>query len=80
VIHGDLAVPLMVFGLVTFAKVKLHPPSVIMRSPLHRAMTCLNLVAEVAILGGGMWMWGAHQLALWVLYNKKQFGNVLSYM
>ena len=26
-IHDDVGVTLMVFGLVTFAKIKLHPPS-----------------------------------------------------
>ena len=38
VIHDDLVVALMVFGLVTFAEIKLHSPSSIMRSAIHQAM------------------------------------------
>ena len=41
------------FGLVAFAKVKLHPPSFIMRNAIHRAMTGLIFVPAVGELGGG---------------------------
>ena len=44
----------MIFELVTFAKVKLHPPSFIMRSVIHQAMTHLIFVVEAGKLGGGM--------------------------
>ena len=44
-LHIDLVVDLMIFGLVTFAKVKLHPPSSIMRSAIHRA-TILDFCAH----------------------------------
>ena len=74
VIHDDLATALMIFGLVTFAKVKLHPPSSIMSSAIHRAMTQLIFVHEVGKLGGGnlgklrgnLLVKSADQLVLWV--------------
>ena len=47
-IHGDSATALMILGLVTFAKVKPHPPTSI--------MTCLIFVLEVGKVGGGMWL------------------------
>jgi hypothetical protein len=57
----------------------IYPPSSIIRSVVHRAMTCLIFLGEVgklggnnfSELGGGMWLWGAGQLVLWVFYNKK---------
>ena len=61
----------MIFGLVTFAKVELHPLISIMRSAIHRIMTCLIFLHEVGKLGGNMWVWGANQLVLWVFYNEK---------
>ena len=42
----------MIFGLVTFAKAKLHPPSFILRSVIHRAMSRLIFVSEMGELGG----------------------------
>ena len=54
--HSDLAVTLHDIVLVTFTRVKLHPPSSIMRSAIHRAMTRLIFVPEVGKLGGGMWL------------------------
>ena len=53
VVHGVLVASLMIFGLVTFTKVKLHPPSFIMRSIIHWVMTRLIFMHEVSILGGG---------------------------
>ena len=50
--HVDLATALMIFGLVTFAKIKLHPPSFKMRNAIHRVMTCLIIVPNVCKLGG----------------------------
>ena len=48
-----LAATLMIFGLVAFTKVKLHPPSFITRSaPIHQAMTHLIFVPKVDKLGG----------------------------
>jgi len=55
----------VIFGLVTFAQVKLHPPSFIMSS-MHWAMTRLIFVPEVGKAG-------SNQL---VFYNGKQFGHV----
>ena len=51
-------------------------------------MTCLIFVCKVGKLGGnnldklqgGMWLWGADQLVLWLFYDEKPFGNILSYM
>ena len=37
-IYIDLVATLMIFGLVTFAKIKLHPPSSIIRSATHLAL------------------------------------------
>ena len=62
--HDDLAVILMIFGLVTFSKVILHPLSSARRSAIHQAITCLIFVPEVGKsrgnnlgkLGGGMWL------------------------
>jgi hypothetical protein len=71
----------MILGLVTFAKIKLHPPSFIMRSAIHLAMTRLFFVIGVGKLGGGMWLLGAEPLGLWVSCNdKKKISNILSYM
>ena len=70
----------MIFGLVTFAKFKLHPPSSIRRIVVHRAITCLFFVDEVDKLGGGMWLSGSNQLVLWVFYNEKHFGYMLYYL
>jgi hypothetical protein len=44
----------MIFGLVTFINIKLHPPSFIIRSAIHQAMTRLIFVHEVGKLGGGI--------------------------
>ena len=55
-IHNDLATTLMIFGLVTFAKVKLHLPSFIIRNAIHRALTRLVFVPEVGNLEGSMWV------------------------
>jgi hypothetical protein len=44
----------MIFGLVTIINIKLHPPSSIIRSAIHQAMTCLIFVHEVGKLGGGI--------------------------
>ena len=60
--HGDLTDALMIFELVTFAKVKLHPLSFISRSAIHRAMTHLIFVPMVEKLRGAMWLRGANQL------------------
>ena len=62
----------MIFGLVIFTKVKLHPPSFIIKSAIHQAMTHLIFVPNVenlgggnlGKLGGGMWLRGARQLVL----------------
>jgi hypothetical protein len=43
----------LIFGLVTFAKVKLPPPSFIIRSVIYQAMTYLIIVPKVGKLGGG---------------------------
>ena len=69
--YGDLDATLMIFGLVTFAKVNLHPPSSVMRSAIYRAMTRLNFVPDVGKLGGNMWLRGVDQLTLWIFYNEK---------
>lgn len=55
-IHGDLAIALIIFGPVTFTKIKLHSPPSIFKSAIQRAMTCLIFVGEVAKLGGNMWL------------------------
>ena len=65
--HGDLAVVFMIFGLITFPKVKLQPPPLIIRNAIHQTMTHLIFVHEV----GNMWMWGADQFVLWVFRNEK---------
>ena len=57
--------------LVTFAKDKLHPPSFISWSDIHRVMTRFIFVCEVGRLGGIMWLWGADQLVLWIFNNEK---------
>ena len=31
-------------------------------------------------LGGGMWLWGANQHALWVFYNEKWYGNMCDHI
>jgi hypothetical protein len=43
-------------GLVTFGKSQVHPPSSIMRSVVHQALTCVIFVLEVGKLEGGMWL------------------------
>jgi hypothetical protein len=45
--HGDLPATLIIFRLVTFTKVKLHPPSSIMRSAIHQATTRLVFMPKV---------------------------------
>ena len=55
-IHVDLAIAFMIFGLVTFTKGKLHPPSSKSRSAIHRAMTHLIFVLKVGKLRGNMWL------------------------
>jgi hypothetical protein len=52
VIHDDLIATLMIFGLVTFAKVKLHPPSSIMKM-LSTKLDTLNFYAR----GGQVRRW-----------------------
>ena len=71
VIHGDLAVVMMMFKSVTFTKVKLHPPSSIMRRAFHQAMSHLIFVPKVGKLGGNMWLSSVDQLVTWVLYNER---------
>ena len=71
VIHGDLATTLMIFGLVTFVKVKPHPPSSIIKCAIHQALTLLIFVQEVGKLRCDMRLWGANQLVFWVFYNEK---------
>ena len=69
----------MIFGLVTLAEFKLHPPSFIIMSATHWALTCLIVVGELGKLrgdnlgklGGAMWLWGVHQLVLWIFCSKK---------
>ena len=62
-------------------KVKLHPPSFIIRSDIHQAMTHLIFVCEVGKLGGNIWLWGANQTCIvGIPTMKSQFGNTLSYM
>ena len=61
----------MLFGLVTFAKVKLHQPFFMIKSVIHWAMTRLIFVFEVGKLGGNIWLGGANQLVLWIFYNEK---------
>jgi hypothetical protein len=78
--HGDLADVLMILGLVTFAKIKLQPPSFITRSAIHLAMTHLLFVVGVGKLGGGMWLWGAEPLGLWVSYNDKENNSATFYL
>jgi hypothetical protein len=56
ILHVDLVATMMIFGLVTFAKIKLHPPSFINRSAIHRATTRLSFLGEVVKLGGSMWV------------------------
>jgi hypothetical protein len=46
----------MIFGLVTFAKIKLHPSSSIIRSSIHQSMKHLIFVVEVGKLGGSTWL------------------------
>ena len=70
---------MMIFRLVTSAKVKLHPPSFIIRSVINQDMTHLIFEREVGKLrggdlcklGGGMWLRGANQLVLWVFPRMK---------
>jgi hypothetical protein len=45
--HDDLTTALMIFELVTFAKVKLHPPSSMMTSAIRWVMTRLDFVPKV---------------------------------
>ena len=69
----------MKFGLITFIIVKLHPPSSIMKSAIHQAMTRFFFMSEIGKLGsdnlgelgGNMWLWGANQLVLCVFYDGK---------
>ena len=68
---SDLAVTFMMFGYVTFVTIKLHPPSSVVRSAIHQAMTHLIFVAKPGKLGGGMWLWGADELVLRELCNEK---------
>ena len=77
--HGGLAPVSIIFGLVIFAKGKLHPPPFIIRSTIHRAMTHLIFVSKVGKfkgnnlgkLEGGMWLRGVDQLVQWVFYDEK---------
>ena len=65
----------MIFGLVTFAKVKLHPSLSTIRSAIHQAMTCLIFVHEAAC--------GCEVLTnLYCGYSmmKIKITNILSYM
>ena len=59
-----LVVALTIFELVTFAKVKPHPTSSIMRSAIYQAMTCLIFVAEVGRIRKGHVVLRCHQLVL----------------
>ena len=59
------------FWLAIFAIDKLYPPSSLIRSAIHKAMTHLIFVGKVGQLGGGMWLWGVDQLVSYVFYNKK---------
>ena len=58
----------MIFGLVTFAKVKLHPSPSTIRSAIHQAMKRLIFAHEVDRLEDGnlgkLGLWGANQLVL----------------
>ena len=47
---------LMIFGLDTFTKIKLHTPSSITRCVMHRRMARLIFVGEAGKLGGSMWL------------------------
>ena len=58
--HSDLVVTLMIFGSITFANVKLHPPSSIIRSAIDQAMIRLFFEPKEDKLGGGMGLWGAN--------------------
>jgi hypothetical protein len=69
----------MIYNLVTFAKVKLNPPSSITRSVIHRAMTRLNFVGDVGKLRGGLCLWGADQLVLWLFYNEFVITNLATF-
>ena len=51
-----------------------------MRSAIHWAMTTLIFVPEVGKLGGGMWLWGANQLVLWVFYYERKKESVTIYL
>ena len=55
-IHDDVADILIIFGLITFGKVKLYPLSSIIRSVIHEVMTRLIFVDQERKLGGGMWL------------------------
>ena len=73
--YGDLVAALMVCGLVTSTKVKLHLPTSITRSGVHLDMTCLIYVHKVAC--------GCEvptNLYCGYSITKKKFGDVLSYM
>ena len=49
----------------------------IMRSAIHRTITCLIFVLKVGKLGGDTWLCGADQLQLHVSYNEKIFRQYL---
>ena len=51
--HGDLAIDLIILGLVTFTKVKLHPPSSTMRSAIHQNYDMLEFFTQ----GGQIRRW-----------------------
>jgi hypothetical protein len=53
VMHGDLAVDLIILGLITFTKVKLHPPSSIMKSAIHQNYDTLEFYTR----GGQIRRW-----------------------
>ena len=77
-IHDDFGIALMIFGFLTSAKVKLHPPSSIIRSDSHKlSYDMLNFCARGGQIRGRH---SANQLVVGILIVMSQFGKILSYM
>ena len=61
----------MIFGLVTFTKVKSTPTILHIEECYPLSYDTVDNAPEVGKLEGDTWMWGANQLVLWVFYNDK---------
>ena len=62
---------MMIFGLISLEKFKLHSSSSIIRSAIHEVMARLIFVPKVGKSRDNMWLRGADQLVLWVFHNAK---------